>query len=329
MRIVTMVRRSVLVLGASLAALAPRLVAQDAADPNWLAWLGCWERGEKGQVSAETRAVCVVPSDSGGVDMVAIAAGRVIYSERIVAGERAVDEAGCTGTETAQWSADGRRLFRSASLECQGGARHGLSQLFALVPDGSWLDVQGIGSELGTAIRVLRYRELASLDGIPAEIAGRLANVVGVAAARSSGRQPLTVEAVAEATRYVTSPIVQVWLAEEKQGFALNGGQLRSLARAGVPSDVIDVMVALSFPRIFQLAHNMEVTDLRAGAESAGLSNASYVYGMPLSNPDCNPDLYALGSYERAAALYCVDPRGLAYYPAGFRGGPLRSQGGW
>ena len=43
--------------------------------------------------------------------------------------------------------------------------------------------------------------------------------------------------------------VVQTWLAQRGQGFGIDAKRLKALADAKVPANIIDVMVALSYPQ--------------------------------------------------------------------------------
>ena len=310
MRSVAAVHRAAVLVALPLALCAARPARAQQTDPRWLAWLGCWERSDV-LPSPDRRLACIVPADSGpAVEVVAIIGGRIINVERIEApgAERAIDADGCTGSERTTWSADGARLFRSTDVECQGGLRQHISQLFAMTPDGSWLDIQGVSLPGGTGLRPLRYRATALLDGVPEAITARLTGLDGIARSQTTAAQaPVTTGVVAEAALHLQAPVVQVWLAELKQGFALNARELQALAAAGVPGEVIDIMVALSYPRAFRLEGNLQVTELRAGT-AATVANAGSVVryaGMP-EQYLCDPRVDSYELYQLYRDRYCV-----------------------
>jgi len=67
--------------------------------------------------------------------------------------------------------------------------------------------------------------------------------------------------------------IVESWLVEEGEGFALSARRLDQLKSAGVPDRVIDVMVALSYPGVFAInlaTHSGERRAPEAGPSTGG-----------------------------------------------------------
>src|SRR5512142_694978 len=88
--------------------------ARSQTDPRWEAWIGCWAPTTAKQLQqgagANALLVCVIPvAGSTGVDVATVADTQVVARERLEAnGERrSVERDGCTGWESAQWSATG------------------------------------------------------------------------------------------------------------------------------------------------------------------------------------------------------------------------------
>ena len=246
---------------AGLAAAAPRPAS--AQDARWQGWIGCWEPAASRTApalrgTARPLALCVVPAEGAdvmSVDVVTIADGRVQRRDRIDAsGEpwrSTVD--GCAGWESAEWSADGKRVYLTADRTCQGGLKVRTTGVISMSAQRQWLDVRSAST--GSAQPVLsvsRYRELEDTAGIPAEVASALrGRALFAAAARSAVAEPVGTAEIAEAARKLEPAVVEAWLAESGQRFAVDAKQLVALDRAGVPARVIDLMVALSYPRVF------------------------------------------------------------------------------
>ena len=236
---------------------AAMMIPADAfaqSDARWAPWLGCWAPLDLSGPAAATplRVLCVAPLEAG-VQVVTVADGGVIAIERIVVSDSALpaERQGCTGTERINWSADGRRLYRSADLACQGGVSQRMEEILAIVPGNQWIDVQGATIESRTGVRVLRYVHVPVPAGLPADVAASLGRDAELA--RRAAAAPLAVTDVAEASRQVAPMVVEAWLAETGQVFALDARRLEQLDRAGVAGSVIDVMVALAYPRAFSM----------------------------------------------------------------------------
>jgi len=95
-------------------------------EPRWLPWLGCWELTGDAVDYREVedtgrRVVCVtLRLDGLGVNLTTHMDSSVIAENTVLADgqERALPEADCSGTQTARWSADGRRLFSAVAATC-------------------------------------------------------------------------------------------------------------------------------------------------------------------------------------------------------------------
>ncbi len=248
--------QSALLAGALLLTGATAVRAQDAQpDPRWQAWLGCWEPME---AEAAAQLVCVIPATgTSAAEILTVRDGRIVAREHVDAtGARvASTRNGCTGWESAQWSPQGQRVYSRSDYACPDGLRRSASGLMAMSATGEWLDVQGAALAGGqTGVRVRRYREAGALSqsALPEEIASvPRSGVRAVAAARAAAGASLATADVVEATRHLEAAVVEAWLAARGQGFAIDAKGLVTLADAGVPTRVIDLVVALSYPKVF------------------------------------------------------------------------------
>src|SRR5881397_3797308 len=231
---------------------APARSQGTAIDPRWLAYLGCWE----GVDAAKSR-VCVVPSgDPSSVELVTVVKGEVTARERIAAtGDRLQTSKGdCAGWQSAQWSSHGQRLYLRSEDTCAGGTAAGTG-VIAMVDDGQWLYIQGmtIGGQIG--MRVQRYREATSELLLPDEVTAALRRL-GISStmqARAAASAPLAIDDVVEASRNLDGAVVEAWLVARGARFTLDAKRLIALADAGVSPRVIDLMVALSYPKVFAI----------------------------------------------------------------------------
>lgn len=253
----------------ALVAMAPALHAQEHApeatggvvDARWEPWLGCWEllrdtehepahvrpgspltQGRLSPATSGEARVCVEPGEDGAVRLRTDVQGRTVLEEMVVAdgSRRPFDDGrGCGGWRLAEWSRDGRRLFGRSELTCAGGPRQTVSQLSLLTGD-AWFEFQGITIDERQGVRVRRYRRVD--DG-----AGR--TVRGRAPARA-----FDLDAVREASGKVDPLVLQAALVETASRFRLDGRAMLALKDAGVPGDVTDLMVALSYPQRFRVS---------------------------------------------------------------------------
>jgi hypothetical protein len=239
---------------ASVLAAAP--AAAQAPDARWNDWVGCWDLIADGNVArlppAEDAAggvtgpirpggsrsarVCVSPN-RGGAELRTLVGDEQVLTQTIVAdgADHQVNDGGCAGTQRARWSEDGRRLFTRAQVTCDGQPARTVTGLALIAPDGEWVDVQAVTIGGTDSVRVRRYRAPADRrqKGVPA------------AAVR------LQVDDVKEAAKYVSPRAIEAALMETSSRFPMSSKLLMDLDKAGVDDRVIDLMVALSFPRSF------------------------------------------------------------------------------
>ncbi len=238
--------------------------AQAGPGPRWLGWLGCWTAAPAGHVIENTpdapRIVCVTSTrDVDVVDISAISEGKVVSRDRIDASGRpqAIDGTACRGTQTARWSNDGRRVFLKSSVTCE-GVQTEMSAILAITSGGNWLDVRRVAAGEGTDVRVARYRDVGLPRELPSEIASSLDTRGSFITqdARTENGGPAGTNAIIEASRLVDASVVEAWIMESDQRFAVDARTLTQLADAGVPARVTDAMVSLE--REAQLASRSE-----------------------------------------------------------------------
>jgi hypothetical protein len=265
-----------LVAGMLAVGSVPAAAAQ--AETGWLPWIGCWQpEPAAGEPAGETPTVCfVATAEAGAVDVITLDAGEIVSRERLRAdgSRRALEEGGCTGSESAAWSADGRRLYLESALSCEGLPRQSTG-MFAMVGPTEWLDIQAVSAGRSAAergVRVVRYRA-ASQSALEAHgiVAASPERALVLQTARQAAAAPVDLHMVTEAVARVDNEVVEAWLIESQARIALSAAQLVALDEAGVPTSVIDLMVALANPQRFAIDHAGRASALPA-AGRAGLS---------------------------------------------------------
>jgi hypothetical protein len=255
----TVIGTALALLVTASAAGAQQTAPAAPADARWQPWVGCWQlldesvRGQD-EVSADatgTRArarrsntstrVCVAPTATG-VTLTTMVGSERALEETIVADgvSHAVADAECRGTKRSEWSQAAPRLYTSADISCGDQAPRKISSLSMMTPGPTWTDIQVIDIEGRANIRIRRFERAA-----------------GQPQARSGGRSPFvgetswTVDDVKEASAKLAREAVQGALVELGTGFNLKGKQLLDMQQAGVSDTVIDLMIALSYPKRF------------------------------------------------------------------------------
>lgn len=226
-----------ILIAASVVTLAAEARAQDA---RWEPWLRCWEMVRENVPSSPRRAaprVCVTRAGHNAVTLTTTIEGQPALEQTIVSdgSETPIRDDSCSGSQRAEWSRTGERLFTRAELACEGQPSRSVSALSLIAPDGTWLDIRTVRMGPSETTRVSRYRRAAGESAASALIAG----------------SRLTLEDVKEATAKVSPRAVEAALVETRASFNLTSRQLIDLDDAHVPANVIDLMVALSYPQHF------------------------------------------------------------------------------
>jgi hypothetical protein len=241
------------IAGAALvvAALLPSAGSAQAAGDTWLALTGCWHA--EGDEAANV--LCVVP-EGAGVRMVSLVNGVVRSESRIVADGRArqVNQEGCQGNERADWSADRTRLFVHTDQTCGAGLNRKVSGIIALTSPSRWVSVQAVTSGANqSGSRVVQYTAVEPTN-LPADIAQAFrGNRLTRETARVAASARLDLSDVREAAAKVDPIVVENWLTVSGPTFELDGKKLAALADAGVNPSVIDALVAVSNPEVFDI----------------------------------------------------------------------------
>jgi hypothetical protein len=287
-------RVAIVALGASALAASPAAAQSQSAGPRWSAWIGCWQAvqpgGEYGSAEFAPPMVCITPTSEAEVVKVSTIVGTKVVQEDVIDAsgrERAIETKGCTGTQRATWSSDGRRVFLKAQATCD-GTRTSTSAILSMTPQGEWIDVRNVVAGEGNSVRVAKYRDMGISSKIPPEVAATLTgrSVASQGARIAAGAQVGAV-AIVEAVKASDSLVVASWLLERGQPFSLSAESLLTLAEAGVPGSVTDAMVAVSNPSAFATARADQIEERNDGRRRTtvfmepawGYSPYGYGYG--------------------------------------------------
>ena len=240
--------------------------AAAAVDQRWRPWLGCWqlveETGALPQLAgalpsfADRVLVCVTPA-AAATDVVVrtLADGEAVLEETLSADgvEHPVDQAECRGRRRIAWSDDGERLFTRAELSCSDQDARRVSGVGLMTDGRTWLDLELVEAGQRAAVSVRRYRRAGDVTTLSA--AGPTLTAALLAQARAAagrtGAADLTIDDVIGAATAVEPAVLEAMLVETDTMFDLDGRTLIRLDDGGVPDEVIDLLVALSFPDEF------------------------------------------------------------------------------
>jgi len=283
----------------------PTTTAQ--VDARFANWLGCWRLED--DLAGTGARLCITP-DNPGVRLQTIVA-------RIQGGDEAIRPDGvtrpiadqeCKGTERAEWSRDGQRLFRHTDVTCGTEPARKVASIAFLASGPSWVNVQLVEGGPSKVVRVQRYRR--ANDQTLADGTRAMQTVTGATRATTAEDMLWNVDDVIEASGKAPGEAVQAAVAEAKGRFDLNKKSLIALADAGVAEPVIDLMIGLAFPQRF-------VVERRASYGSSapvGISMGGGYYDpfmAPLMfggmYPDCIGSGYSYGYrsyYSSCGSMY-------------------------
>ena len=262
---------------------------------RWRALAGCWVPEESTAIGANAvnnTMVCIAPvTGTASADVATIVDKQVMHTDRIDAsGQRIVKTVDkCPGWETATWSEDKSRLLLRSEFDCGDNLKVKGSGVFGIDGDGNWVQVQGttVGKNAGT--RVIRYRaaDVALAEGTVLKDSAMVQTVVTEPSSslawfrQFSGHAP-TVAAVLDVSKNVDEGVAQAWLSEFGKPEKLSAKDLVAMSDAGVPPNLIDMMVAMSYPERFQLQARSETEgaprpiNANANIRSDGMSASCY-----------------------------------------------------
>ncbi|HYE86811.1 MAG TPA: hypothetical protein VEA16_10680 [Vicinamibacterales bacterium] len=307
-------------------AAVPAAQAAAPVDARFAAWLGCWRLED--DLAGTGARMCITPDKSGVRLQTVIGVQKGIDEVVIPDGvARPIVDAECKGTERAEFSADGARVFRSTDVTCGTEAPRTVKSVAFMAPGPSWINIQHVsGAAANTSVRVQRYRRAANqqlADGSRAQQPS-----AQLATRTTPDQTAWNIEDIVEAHGKLPLEAVQAVLTELDQKFELNRKTLVALDEAGVSEPVIDLMVALTYPERF-------VVERRGGGSApSGIMTGSGWFD-PFMSPilmggmaDCYSPLgYGYRSYYSMCGLglydrYGYNTLGYNYYnPYGYYGG--------
>ncbi len=263
-------RGLLLLLPAALALFSASAEAQDT--PIGLRpFIGCWKPLEDPAARALEEGEATPSSflcfqeRMDGVQMLTVTDGQVTHTEPFLVDglPKEIEQDGCSGTESARFSSDQRRIYTETRLECREGPARGGTGIIAMISRNQWIDVRSVmanGRPAAWARSYLRASEPARALGIPARPDRLSETVAGVAGIFESGAP--TVDDVIEASGEIDPVALEAWLAETGLPLErINADALVRMADAGVDAGVIDMVVAISFPERFALRRAEDFAD--------------------------------------------------------------------
>jgi hypothetical protein len=273
--------------------------AQSAAhDSRWVPWIGCWLPSASQATPGVASLLCIAPAGANSVELATIDSGRVLARDTIDASgtQRPTAADGCAGWRSAQWSADGRRVYVRSELNCSGGIKRVATGMLAFSSDDGWVDVHNVRAGKTNGTRSTRY--LAAAPGyadVPTEFTAIMQAGGVTSVSRVLAGAAVELDDITEASKHVDAAVVETWIIERGQAFSIDGKTLANLASAGVPGSVTDVMIGVSYPERFVVGREPSPAGRSVVSQTSTYpSGYVYSYGYDYRYPY---DPYGYGGY--------------------------------
>lgn len=234
-----------------------------------MAWVGCWrpisDEGGEADASALEQKLCIENRPDQRALALRAIAGDEVQSEEVlvVDGSRhpvAANE--CEGWRRIRLSGDGQRLYLNSETTCRGGRTTFLDSASLILSSERWVDI--------SVSRVGDSRELLvrSFELLSSSVSGEdppdqfvplpwsplpERNLTPEESSRVAATAPLDEDDVLEALATLDAAVVEAMLVQTGSRFAIDSDLLIMLADASVPNNVIDLMMALSYPQYFEI----------------------------------------------------------------------------
>lgn len=306
-------KRLLLLVPLSALVAASSLFAQGPSNDPWLAWAGCWQAVSSDAaslpVAGREHLLCMTPAARGGVVARSIAAGQESLETLFADGRTQSSlapptptQVGCQGERQMEWSQNRRYLFTRGVLRCDGESERAVSGIILFVTASEWIDIHAFDSGDGRELTVVRYRR-ASYDRWPENVIEQV-SIRRSEEARRLATAPWTVNDILEASPRVDPIVLEVAVVERGEQFELSARELLRLDEAAVPTSLIDLVVALSFPERFVV----EASPYEAAATNRPAADI-YPYHLvdPYASSTHFPDLFFFHGYYDPFGFYDAD----------------------
>lgn len=297
-----------------------------AAPPEvrWRALAGCWVPQENTTVGANSVSgammTCIAPvAGTQSADIATIVNKQVARTERITASGQRINKTvdKCPGWESATWSTDKNRLLLRSEFDCGDSVHVKGSGVLGMDMDGNLIQVTGsaVGTNAGAVVVRFRPADVALVEGTVLKDSAMVQTVLAETPSsltffrRYTGSAP-TIASVLDLSKNVDEQVAQAWLSEFGKPEKLSAKDLITMADAGMPPSLIDMMVAMTYPDRFQLQAradgSTEPRPVNADINNNGRANSAcyddldrfgYLYGSRFDNAYCGRYGYRYGRY--------------------------------
>ncbi len=234
-------------------------------DSRWLPWIGSWRLipdavREEDSAAKKDYVVEINPGDDGKTVMMKSYEGeKLLLESRITAdgSRQPLKDEKCGGWYRYSWSESGKRLLFESQSSCPGELARFVYGLSIVTDNRDWLDIQLLRSGEDRAVSVRKFRSVAeSTKAMPAP--------------RYLAATSLSIDEVIDLSRRIPYELIEAAIVELDKPFKINSSALKRLADAHVQPQVVDLMVAISFPDRFDVSRQRVVPVRQRSAGSSG-----------------------------------------------------------
>jgi hypothetical protein len=278
----------------TLASDQPDTSTHENLDTRWQPWIGSW-RLISGDINTsespmtEQYMLTITPEENGkSIIMKGYRDKEVLSEEKIIVDnmQHPLMSDNCTGWYMYSWSKTGKRLLLKSESGCSGDLKQLISGMSIIDDTGDWLDIQLLQNGTERAVAIRRYRDV---DQASVTI-GRANGVL----TRISAGENFSIDEIIELSAKVEPEVLEAALLELRKPFPIDSQQLLRLADSKVPSQIVDLMVALSFPEKFKVERTTVSSVERPMAEM----------GYPVDIDDCRDHGYPFFPWYWGASIY-------------------------
>jgi len=232
----------------------PNTESHENLDTRWIPWIGSWRLVSNTVNTIESAPeeeylLTISPGDNGKtIILKSYREEMLLVEEKIIADglRHPLTDDRCMGWYLYFWSETGKRLLFNSESNCPGDLPRLISGMSIVDSTGDWLDIQLVQNGEGKAITIRRYRNVdkdsVNLSWI---------NETQTSLSRISAGKSFSISEIIELSSKVEPEVLEAALLEIHKPFPINSKQLERLADSEVPSQIVDLMVALSFPDKF------------------------------------------------------------------------------
>ncbi len=230
------------------------LESHENLDVRWLPLIGSWRLTSNTINTMQTPLkeeylLTIHPGDDGNSVTIESTRNQApMFEERIEADglRHPLDKDGCTGWYSYTWSDNGTRLLFNGESSCADNLSQKISGISLIDTIGDYVDIKLLKSGNEKAVTIRRYLKTDIDIGAPAPLILSKAFKGRIAVGKK-----FSIDEVIELSNKLEPELLETALVEMNNSFPINSKQLIRLSNANVPSQVVDLMVALSFPEKF------------------------------------------------------------------------------